>query len=89
MILGFLWSLFKRYRIQVIKTDGKKKKPDLFIHQLSLPPLFPRISRLLSLTLFFFPTDKSSEEGLLLWAKKTTAGYRDVNVESYKHRCVA
>jgi len=50
MILGFLWSLFKKYRIQTIKQD-----------------------------------DKSSEEGLLLWVKKTTEGYRDVHIESYKH----
>jgi len=50
MILGFFWSLFKKYRIQTIKQD-----------------------------------DKSSEQGLLLWVKKTTNGYRDVNVESYKH----
>jgi len=49
MILGFLWSLFKKYRIQTIKQDGK-----------------------------------SSEEGLLLWCKKTTEGYKDVNIESYK-----
>jgi hypothetical protein len=49
MILGFLWSLFKRYRISVIKQD-----------------------------------DKSSEEGLLLWCKKTTAGYKDVQIEGFK-----
>lgn len=49
MILGFLWTLFKKYRIHVIKQD-----------------------------------DKSSEEGLLLWAKKTTEGYRDVDITSYK-----
>eukprot|EP01116_Phalansterium_solitarium_P008781 TRINITY_DN22743_c0_g1_i1.p1 TRINITY_DN22743_c0_g1~~TRINITY_DN22743_c0_g1_i1.p1 ORF type:complete len:460 (-),score=130.21 TRINITY_DN22743_c0_g1_i1:256-1635(-) len=49
MILGFLWTLFKKYRIQVIKQD-----------------------------------DKSSEEGLLLWVKKTTEGYRDVDISSYK-----
>jgi len=29
--------------------------------------------------------DKSSEQGLLLWVKKKTDGYRDVAVESYKH----
>jgi len=29
--------------------------------------------------------DKSSEQGLLLWVKKSTDGYRDVNIESYKH----
>eukprot|EP01114_Cavostelium_apophysatum_P007750 TRINITY_DN1992_c0_g1_i1.p1 TRINITY_DN1992_c0_g1~~TRINITY_DN1992_c0_g1_i1.p1 ORF type:complete len:501 (+),score=239.35 TRINITY_DN1992_c0_g1_i1:62-1564(+) len=50
MILGFLWSLFKKFRIQVIKHE-----------------------------------DKSSEEGLLLWVKKTTEGYPDVNVETYKN----
>jgi cortexillin 1/2 len=50
MILGFMWTLFKKYRIQTIKQD-----------------------------------DKSSEEGLLLWCKKTTEGYRDVNIESYKY----
>jgi len=50
MILGFFWSLFKKYRIQTIKQD-----------------------------------DKSSEQGLLLWVKKTTDGYRDVAIESYKH----
>lgn len=50
MILGFLWSLFKRYRISVIKQD-----------------------------------DKSSEEGLLLWCQKTTAGYKDVSISNFKH----
>jgi len=50
MILGFFWSLFKKYRIQTIKQD-----------------------------------DKSSEQGLLLWVKKTTDGYRDIQIESYKH----
>jgi len=50
LILGFFWSLFKRYRIATIK------------HQ-----------------------DKSSEEGLLLWCKQTTEGYRDVNIENYKN----
>jgi cortexillin 1/2 len=49
MILGFLWSLFKKYRIATIK------------HQ-----------------------DKSSEEGLILWCKQTTEGYKDVNIEGYK-----
>jgi len=29
--------------------------------------------------------DKSSEEGLLAWCKQTTEGYRDVNIENYKH----
>jgi len=50
MILGFFWSLFKKYRIQTIKQD-----------------------------------DKSSEQGLLLWVKKTTDGYKDIQIESYKH----
>jgi len=49
MILGFLWTLFKKYKIQTIKHE-----------------------------------DKSSEEGLLLWCKKTTEGYKDVSIESYK-----
>jgi len=49
MILGFMWSLFKKFRIQTIKQD-----------------------------------DKSSEEGLLLWCKKQTEGYKDVSVESYR-----
>jgi len=49
MILGFLWSMFKKYRIATIKQD-----------------------------------DKSSEEGLLLWVKKQTEGYKDVSIESYK-----
>jgi len=49
MILGFLWTLFKKYKIQTIKHE-----------------------------------DKSSEEGLLLWCKKTTEGYKDVNIETYK-----
>lgn len=50
LILGFFWTLFKKYRIQTIKQDGE-----------------------------------SSEAGLLLWVKKTTDGYPDCNVESYKH----
>jgi cortexillin 1/2 len=50
MILGFLWTMYKKYRIAVIKHE-----------------------------------DKSSEEGLLLWCKQKTAGYRDVTIESYKH----
>eukprot|EP01114_Cavostelium_apophysatum_P013515 TRINITY_DN328_c0_g1_i1.p1 TRINITY_DN328_c0_g1~~TRINITY_DN328_c0_g1_i1.p1 ORF type:complete len:439 (-),score=191.01 TRINITY_DN328_c0_g1_i1:119-1435(-) len=49
MILGLLWSLFKKFRIATIK------------HQ-----------------------DKSSEEGLLLWVRNTTEGYKDVNIENYK-----
>jgi len=50
LILGFFWTLFKKYRIQTIKQDGE-----------------------------------SSEAGLLLWVKKTTDGYPDCNIESYKH----
>jgi cortexillin 1/2 len=50
LILGFLWTLFRKYRISVIKTNGK-----------------------------------SSEEGLLLWVKNMTEGYKNVNVESYKN----
>lgn len=50
MILGFFWTLYKKYRIAVIKHK-----------------------------------DKSSEEGLLLWCKQTTEGYRDVNIESYRN----
>lgn len=50
MILGFFWTMYKKYRIAVIQEE-----------------------------------DKSSEEGLLLWAKKQTDGYDGVNIESYKH----
>jgi len=50
MILGFFYTLYKRYRIATIKVQ-----------------------------------DKSSEEGLLLWCKQKTAGYRDVEVESFKN----
>jgi len=49
MILGFLWTMYKKFRIQTIKQD-----------------------------------DKSSEEGLILWVKKTTEGYPGVNINSYK-----
>jgi len=50
LILGFLWTLYKKNRIATIKIE-----------------------------------DKSSEEGLLLWVKKTTTGYDSVNIESYRH----
>ncbi|GAM29293.1 hypothetical protein SAMD00019534_124690 [Acytostelium subglobosum LB1] len=49
MILGFLWTLYRKYRIQVI-SEG----------------------------------DKSSEEGLLAWVKKTTDGYAGVNITNFK-----
>jgi len=49
LILGFFWTLFKKFRIQTIKQD-----------------------------------DKSSEEGLLLWCKKATEGYRDCKVETFR-----
>eukprot|EP01132_Coremiostelium_polycephalum_P002135 gene2135-2632_t len=49
MILGFLWTLYRKYRISVI-NEG----------------------------------DKSSEEGLLAWCKKTTDGYKGVNIQSFK-----
>ncbi|KAN0004181.1 hypothetical protein ACTFIZ_010319 [Dictyostelium cf. discoideum] len=49
MILGFLWTLYRKYRISVI-NEG----------------------------------DKSSEEGLLAWCKKTTEGYNNVNITGFK-----
>nr|AAA29967.1 actin-binding protein [Physarum polycephalum] len=49
LILGFLWTLYRKYRIHVIKEG-----------------------------------DKSSEEGLLLWCKNTTAGYDGVDIKSFK-----
>eukprot|EP01133_Synstelium_polycarpum_P010992 gene10992-12802_t len=49
MILGFLWTLYRKYRISVI-NEG----------------------------------DKSSEEGLLAWCKKTTDGYKNVNITNFK-----
>ncbi|EGG14630.1 cortexillin II [Cavenderia fasciculata] len=49
MILGFLWTLYRKYRIAVI-NEG----------------------------------DKSSEEGLLAWCKKTTDGYKGVNITTFK-----
>ncbi|EGC39302.1 hypothetical protein DICPUDRAFT_52744 [Dictyostelium purpureum] len=49
MILGFLWTLYRKYRISVI-NEG----------------------------------DKSSEEGLLAWCKKTTEGYQNVNIQNFK-----
>ncbi|KYR00608.1 cortexillin II [Tieghemostelium lacteum] len=48
MILGFLWTLYRKYRISVI-NEG----------------------------------DKSSEEGLLAWVKKTTDGYNHVNIQKF------
>ncbi|PRP86839.1 actin bundling protein [Planoprotostelium fungivorum] len=50
MILGFFYTLYKRYRIATIKVQ-----------------------------------DKSSEEGLLLWCKQKTEGYRDVEIENFRH----
>ncbi|GAM21064.1 hypothetical protein SAMD00019534_042390, partial [Acytostelium subglobosum LB1] len=50
MILGFLWTLYRKYRIAVI-SEG----------------------------------DKSSEEGLLAWVKKTTDGYDGVNITNFKN----
>jgi hypothetical protein len=49
LILGFLWTLYRKYRINVIKEG-----------------------------------DKSSEEGLLLWCKNTTAGYDGVDIKNFK-----
>lgn len=49
LILGFLWTLYRKYRIAVIKEG-----------------------------------DKSSEEGLLLWCKNTTAGYDGVDIKNFK-----
>jgi len=49
LILGFLWTLYRKYRIAVIKEG-----------------------------------DKSSEEGLLLWCKNTTAGYEGVDIKTFK-----
>lgn len=49
LILGFLWTLYRKFRIAVI-SEG----------------------------------DKSSEEGLLLWCKNTTSGYKGVNIASFK-----
>jgi hypothetical protein len=48
LILGMLWSLFRRFKIQNIEQG-----------------------------------DKSSEEGLLLWVKQTTAGYDGVHITNY------
>jgi len=50
MMLGFMWTMYKKFRIQTIKQD-----------------------------------DKSSEEGLLLWVKKTTDGYNGINITNYKN----
>eukprot|EP01110_Echinostelium_bisporum_P004782 TRINITY_DN21857_c0_g1_i1.p1 TRINITY_DN21857_c0_g1~~TRINITY_DN21857_c0_g1_i1.p1 ORF type:complete len:484 (-),score=267.31 TRINITY_DN21857_c0_g1_i1:68-1519(-) len=49
MILGYLWALYRKYRIAVIKEG-----------------------------------DKSSEEGLLLWCKNTTADYSGVDIKTFK-----
>ena len=49
LILGFLWSLFRKFKIATIKEE-----------------------------------DKSSEEGLLLWVKKQTEGYPNVNITTFK-----
>eukprot|EP01112_Ceratiomyxa_fruticulosa_P010546 TRINITY_DN279_c0_g1_i1.p1 TRINITY_DN279_c0_g1~~TRINITY_DN279_c0_g1_i1.p1 ORF type:complete len:507 (+),score=143.45 TRINITY_DN279_c0_g1_i1:589-2109(+) len=49
LILGFLWTLYRRYRIAVI-SEG----------------------------------DKSSEEGLLAWCKRTTEDYEGVNIAHFK-----
>lgn len=49
LILGMLWSLFRKLRIAAISEDGK-----------------------------------SSEDGLLLWVKKMTAGYPGVNITNFK-----
>jgi len=48
LLLGLLWSLFRRLRIQTISEE-----------------------------------DKSSEEGLLLWVKKVTDGYKGVHVDKF------
>eukprot|EP01113_Clastostelium_recurvatum_P028985 TRINITY_DN349_c0_g1_i3.p1 TRINITY_DN349_c0_g1~~TRINITY_DN349_c0_g1_i3.p1 ORF type:complete len:475 (+),score=198.98 TRINITY_DN349_c0_g1_i3:106-1530(+) len=49
MLLGLLWSLFRKYRIAVIKHS-----------------------------------DKSSEEGLLLWCKEQTQGYKGVEIQNFR-----
>lgn len=49
MVLGLLWTLYRKYRIAVIT------------HQ-----------------------DKSSEEGLLLWCKNVTDGYKGVQIDNFK-----
>jgi len=49
MVLGLLWTLYRKYRIAVISVQ-----------------------------------DKSSEEGLLLWVKNVTDGYKGVNIENFK-----
>jgi len=50
LVLGLLWTLYRKYRIAVIKVQ-----------------------------------DKSSEEGLLLWCKTVTDGYKGVNIENFKN----
>lgn len=49
LILGLLWSLFRKLRIQTISEEGKH-----------------------------------AEDGLLAWIKKTTNGYRDVNITNFR-----
>eukprot|EP00026_Physarum_polycephalum_P004238 Phypoly_transcript_04255.p1 GENE.Phypoly_transcript_04255~~Phypoly_transcript_04255.p1 ORF type:complete len:565 (+),score=134.76 Phypoly_transcript_04255:403-2097(+) len=49
MVLGLLWTLYRKYRIATISVQ-----------------------------------DKSSEEGLLLWVKNVTDGYKGVNIENFK-----
>jgi len=49
MVLGLLWTLYRKYRIATISVQ-----------------------------------DKSSEEGLLLWVKNVTDGYKGVAIENFK-----
>lgn len=49
LVLGLLWTLYRKYRIAVITH-----------------------------------ADKSSEEGLLLWCKNVTDGYKGVQIDSFK-----
>jgi len=50
LVLGLLWTLFRKYRISVISEE-----------------------------------DKSSEEGLLLWCKNITEGYKNVHIDKWKN----
>lgn len=50
LILGLLWSLFRKLRLASINEEGK-----------------------------------SSEDGLLLWVKKMTSGYKGVNITDFKN----